>query len=53
MHQTFINPLASPSSGAPALKYEDVNTVPPSPVEVKGLINIISQISFHKKVILK
>ena len=33
-----INPLASPSAGAPALKYGDVNTVTPSPGEVKGLI---------------
>ena len=32
-----INPLASPSTGAPALKYGDVNTVTPSPGEVKGL----------------
>ena len=34
----FINPLASPSAGAPALKYGDVNTVTLSPGEVKGLI---------------
>ena len=34
-----INPLASPSAGAPALKYGDVNTVTPSPGEVKGLIH--------------
>ena len=34
----FINLLASPSAGAPALKYGDVNTVTPSPGEVKGLI---------------
>ena len=34
----MINPLASPSAGAPALKYGDVNTVTPSPGEVKGLI---------------
>ena len=34
----YINPLASPSAGAPALKYGDVNTVIPSPGEVKGLI---------------
>ena len=27
----LINPLASPSEGAPALKYGDVNTVTPSP----------------------
>ena len=36
-----INPLASPSAGAPALKYGDVNTVTPSPGEVKGLITRI------------
>ena len=36
-----INPLASPSAGAPALKYGDVNTVTPSPGEVKGLISVI------------
>ena len=35
-----INPLAWPSAGAPALKYGDVNTVTPSPGEVKGLIKI-------------
>ena len=34
---TFINLLASPSAGATALKYGDVNTVTPSPGEVKGL----------------
>ena len=33
----FINPLASPSTGAPALNYGDVNTETTSPVEVKGL----------------
>ena len=33
-----INPLASPSAGAPALKYGDVNTVTPSLGEVKWLI---------------
>ena len=32
----FINPLASPSAGAPALKYGDVNTVTPSPGDVQG-----------------
>ena len=36
-----INPLASPSAGAPALKYGDVNTVTPSPGEAKGLITSI------------
>ena len=35
-----INPLTSPSAGAPALKYGDVNTVIPSHGEVKGLIII-------------
>ena len=39
MNLTF-NPLASPNAGAPALKYGYVNTVTPSPVEVKGLIDI-------------
>ena len=34
----IINPLASPSAGAPALKYGDVNTMTPSPDEVKGLM---------------
>ena len=33
-----INPLASPSAGAPALKYGYVNTVTLSPGEVRGLI---------------
>ena len=33
-----FNPLASPSAGANALKYGDINTVTPSPGEVKGLI---------------
>jgi len=27
--KVIINPLASPSVGAPALKYEDVNTMTP------------------------
>ena len=31
------NPLASSSAGAPAFKYGDVNTLTPSPGEVKGL----------------
>ena len=34
----IINPLASPSAGAPVLKYGDVNTETTSLVEVKGLI---------------
>ena len=37
----IINPLASPSEGAPALKYGDVNTETTSPGEVKGLINLL------------
>ena len=37
----LINPLASPSAGAPALNYGDVNTVTPSPSEVKWLIILI------------
>ena len=37
----LFNPLASPSTGAPALKYGDVNTVTPYPGEVKGLIRIV------------
>ena len=41
-----INSLASSSAGAPALKYGDVNTVTPSPGEVKGLIIIIKHLSF-------
>ena len=35
----IINPLASPSVGAPALKYEDVNTEA-SPSKAKGLIEL-------------
>ena len=31
--------MTSPTSGAPALKYGDENTVTPSPGEVKGLNN--------------
>ena len=33
----FINTLDSPSAGANALKYRDVNTEITSPGEVKGL----------------
>ena len=33
----LINPLASPSAGAPALKYRYVNTETSSPGEAKGL----------------
>ena len=32
----FINPLASPGAGAPALKYGDVNTVTPPLARSKG-----------------
>ena len=38
----FFNPLASPDAGAPALKYGDVNTLTPSPGEVKGLMKLIN-----------
>ena len=50
------NPLASPSAGAPALKYGDVNTETTSPGEVKGLIvpQCIKKMNFlekgHKKI---
>ena len=40
----FINPLASPCAGAPALKYGYVNTVTPAPGEVKGLMKDFSNI---------
>ena len=43
-----INPLTSPSAGAPALKYGDVNTVTPSPGEVKGLIFYLPNNLFFK-----
>ena len=39
MFKYKINPLASPISGAPALKYGDVNTETTSPGEVKVLIS--------------
>ena len=38
LENEMINPWASPSAGAPALKYGDVNTETTSPGEVKGLI---------------
>ena len=52
MLNNFINPLSSPSAGAPALKYGDVNTVTPSPGEVKGLNQIKKQkiIRFYYKI---
>ena len=34
----LFNPLTSPSAGAPALKYGDVNIEASSPSEAKGLI---------------
>ena len=37
--------MASPSAGAPALKYGDVNTEINSPGEVKGLIDILKVIT--------
>ena len=39
--------MASSSAGAPALKYGDVNTVTPSPGEVKALIDIIINIKYN------
>ena len=36
----YINPFASPSEGAPALNYGDVNTETTSPGEDKGLIKL-------------
>ena len=55
-YSQFINPLASPSAGAPALRYGDISTVTPSPGEVKGLI--VHSISFiilimQKKISIK
>ena len=47
-----INPLALPSAGAPALKYGDVNTVTPSPGEVKGLIQILTFIFINSLLFL-
>ena len=46
----FINPLASPSAGAPALKFGDVITETPSPGEAKGLINISINNYIDKKI---
>ena len=43
-----INPLTSPSAGAPALIYGDVNTLTPSPGEVNELINPIAFLSLFK-----
>ena len=42
-----INPLSSPSEGAPELKYGDVNTETTSRGEVKGLI-ITNNFAFHQ-----
>ena len=45
-----INPFASPSAGAPALKYGYVNTVTTSPSEVKGLmLSRKSQLYFFRE----
>ena len=41
--------MASSSAGAPALKYGDVNTVTPSPGDVKALIDIIINIKYKEK----
>ena len=42
--------MASPSAGDPALKYGDVNTVTPSPGEVKGLnIEYLNEIFYNCK----
>ena len=40
------NPLASPSAVTPALKYGNVNTLTPSPGEVKGIIAYFIIFSF-------
>ena len=40
--------MASPSAGAPALNYGDVNTVTPSPGEAKGLMKFIYQLRNFK-----
>ena len=48
----IINLLASPSAGAPALKYGDVSTVTPSPGEVKGLIYFQSMCFFLYRLII-
>ena len=39
--------MASSRAGAPVLKYGDVNTVTPSPGEVKALIDIIINIKYN------
>ena len=41
--------MASPSAGAPALKYGDVITVTPSPGKVKGLIHINTSLIEHNE----
>ena len=45
--------MASPSAGAPALKYGDVNTVTLSPCEVKGLINGFIKLRLFCKLLIK
>ena len=42
-----FNSMASPSAGAPALKYGDVNTLSPSPGEVKGLMELCLFLIFY------
>ena len=50
LEKKSINPLAWPSAGAPAVKYGDVNTVTPSPGEVKGLMKKSFIRSKNKKI---
>ena len=47
IQKNYINPLASPSAGAPALKYGDIKSVTPSPVEVKGLMELILLLNIY------
>ena len=49
----YFNPLASPSAGAPALKYGNINTVTPSPGEVKGLIFIFFELRIFQNEIFR
>ena len=48
LKNNIINPLASPSAGAPALKYGDVNTETTSPSEAKGLIKLLKKYIIKK-----
>ena len=45
--------MASPSAGAPALKYGDVNTETTSPGEVKGLITDTNSLFYGCSSLLK